>query len=173
MRKTRGASQGPARRLGGSAARRRTRTVPPSRRPAVEPPVSVSGRHGPLTRAQVVAAARTVLRAEARRADLAIAFVGRDRMRALNRQWKGQDRVTDVLAFPLPDPRGTLVGDIYICPWQAAQEATVRRIPLGEELTRLIVHGVLHVLGRKHPEGNGRTRSPMWERQEHLVRRLR
>ncbi len=42
-------------------------------------------------------------------------------------------------------------------------------MPLREELIRLVVHGTLHALGRTHPEGEGRTRSPMWRRQERYV----
>jgi probable rRNA maturation factor len=41
-----------------------------------------------------------------------------------------------------------------------------------EELVRLTVHGTLHVLGYDHPEGDHRTRSAMWRRQERYVKRL-
>ena len=40
-----------------------------------------------------------------------------------------------------------------------------------EELLRLVVHGVLHVLGYDHPDGESRERSAMWRRQETLVQR--
>jgi ssRNA-specific RNase YbeY (16S rRNA maturation enzyme) len=42
--------------------------------------------------------------------------------------------------------------------------------PLREELTRVVVHGALHVAGKTHPEGEGRTKSKMWRDQESLVR---
>ncbi|MGH7547863.1 MAG: rRNA maturation RNase YbeY, partial [Gemmatimonadales bacterium] len=75
-----------------------------------------------------------------------------------------------------PQPDGSLVGDIYICP-EAARRYVVRRGLGGREsvhaeLVRLVVHGTLHVLGYDHPEGRGRTRSAMWRRQERYVRRL-
>lgn len=117
--------------------------------------------------------AETVLRAERRRALLSLTFVGRDRMRALNLRWMGKRGPTDVLAFALENPGGTLAGDIYICPWVAAREARARRIPLRQELRRLVVHGVLHVLGYDHPGEGDRHRSPMWQRQERYVRALR
>ena len=94
-------------------------------------------------------------------------------MRALNTRWKGIPRPTDVLAFPLAQPDGALAGDIYICRWVAAREARARRLPLAQELRRLVVHGVLHVLGYQHPEGGERTASPMWRRQERYVKALR
>jgi rRNA maturation RNase YbeY len=139
---------------------------------AIDGRVSVAGRHAPLSRAAIVRTAASVLRTERRKADLSIGFLGRDAMRELNRRWTGHDRVTDVLAFPLRGPAGGLVGDIYICRLQAAREAGSRGVPLREELIRLVVHGVLHVLGYDHPEGAERVRSPMWKRQERLVRRL-
>jgi probable rRNA maturation factor len=45
-------------------------------------------------------------------------------------------------------------------------------VPVREEVARLVVHGTLHVLGREHPEDEGRTRSPMWRRQERLLAHL-
>jgi probable rRNA maturation factor len=114
-----------------------------------------------------------VLAKEGRTVDLSVAFVGLPRMRELNRRWKGADRPTDVLAFPLEQPGGGLAGDVYICRAVAAREAASRTLPLKEELLRLVVHGTLHVLGYDHPEGTGRTRSSMWRRQERYLACLR
>jgi len=99
-------------------------------------------------------------------------------MRRLNRRATGRRGLTDVLAFALPQPDGALLGDVYICP--AAAHRWVKNGGRGkgeggrveEELLRLAVHGTLHVLGYGHPDGPGRTRSAMWRRQEHYVRRL-
>jgi probable rRNA maturation factor len=94
-------------------------------------------------------------------------------MRRLNRRHTGRRGLTDVIAFALPQPDGTLVGDVYICP-DAARSGNGQRGTgnVAEELVRLAVHGTLHVLGYDHPEGRGRTRSAMWRRQERYVRRL-
>lgn len=134
--------------------------------------VGVTGRAAPLGRAQVDRTVRAVLAGERRRAAISISFVGRDRMQELHDRWKGQARPTDVLAFTLGGPAG-LVGDVYVCPWVAAREARALGIPLREELRRLVIHGVLHVLGYDHPDGPGRTRSAMWRRQERYLRSLR
>ena len=146
--------------------RTRTANPPPQR-------VKVAGRHAPLSRATVILAAETVLTAERRGAQLSISFLGRDAMRTMNRHWTARDALTDVLAFTLPLPDGSLAGDIYICPWVAAREARARGLPVRQEMVRLVVHGVLHVLGYDHPEDEERMKSPMWKRQERLVRRVK
>ncbi len=132
----------------------------------------IAGRHAPLSRPAIVRIAEGVLAAERRVAELSISFVGREGIRRLNHRWLGRNDLTDVIAFPLDLPGGRLAGDIYICRWVAAREARERSIPVRQELARLIVHGVLHVLGYEHPDGERRTGSAMWKRQERLVRRL-
>ena len=134
--------------------------------------VRVSGRHRLLAVDRVAHIVRKVLRGENQDAQISITFLGRDAMRRLNTQYLGTHRPTDVVAFRLPEPDGTLVGDVYLCPWVAEREACLRGISLEEELTRLIIHGTLHVLGHDHPDGSERTVSPMWERQEQYVRSL-
>jgi probable rRNA maturation factor len=124
-----------------------------------------------------VDAARRVLSWEgARRARVELTLLDAAAMRRLNRRATGRRGLTDVLSFALPQPDGRLVGDVYICPAAARRWAGNGQRDAGntvdEELLRLVVHGTLHVLGYDHPEGAGRTRSPMWRRQERYVRRL-
>ncbi|MGH7702248.1 MAG: rRNA maturation RNase YbeY [Gemmatimonadales bacterium] len=115
---------------------------------------------------------RAVLAGERRRAVLSVTFLDRGAIRRLNRRYLGHDRATDVLAFALPGPDGALMGDLYVCPVLAAREARARGIPLREELVRVLVHGMLHLLGHDHPDGPGRTRSAMWRRQERYVKAI-
>ena len=67
---------------------------------------------------------------------------------------------------------GAVIGDIYICPEVARDNAKRQGIPIGEEVLRLVVHGTLHVLGYEHPVGESRTESPMWRRQERILARV-
>ncbi len=128
----------------------------------------------PVARARLVFLAQSVLRAEGvRRALVSIAFVGSRRMAALNRQHLGHRGPTDILTFALgDDPGGGLVADVYICPEVARQQAHDHRVGVREELARLVVHGMLHACGWDHPESEDRVRSPMWRRQERLLRRF-
>ena len=129
------------------------------------------GRVRPLPDSLVRRVVAAVLDGERAEADVSVTFLGRDAMRRLNAEYKGHDRPTDVIAFPLTTPSG-IVGDVYVCPWVARREAAERRVPPKQELVRLIVHGSLHVLGWEHPEDESRVRSPMWRRQERYVERL-
>ncbi|MFI5311069.1 MAG: rRNA maturation RNase YbeY [Gemmatimonadales bacterium] len=117
--------------------------------------------------------ARSVLRAErVGQALLSIALVSKARIAALNAAHLNRRRPTDVIAFGFRrDPAGPVVGDIYIAPVVARANARLHGVSIREELSRLVVHGVLHVLGYDHPEGPGRERSDMWRRQERLLAR--
>ena len=124
-------------------------------------------------------AARRVLAWEgARGARVELTLLDAHAMRRLNRRVTGRRGLTDVLAFALPQPDGRVLGDVYICPAAAQRwvnnggRGTRDERRVEEELIRLAVHGTLHVLGYDHPDGPGRTRSPMWRRQERYVRRL-
>ena len=110
-----------------------------------------------------------MLEGERRDALISVTFLGRDSMRRLNAEHKGQGRAHRRARLRPADGAGRAVGDVYVCPWVAAREAKARGMPLREELIRLVVHGTLHALGRTHPEGEGRTRSAMWRRQERYV----
>jgi probable rRNA maturation factor len=132
----------------------------------------VSGRPQPLPLARVRRVVAAVLAGGRRRARMSVTFLGRDAMRRLNALHLGHDRPTDVISFGLRHPGGELVGDVYVCPWVAAREARARGIPLRQELIRLLVHGTLHALGYEHPDGERRTGSAMWRRQERYVEAL-
>ena len=74
-----------------------------------------------------------------------------------------------MIAFALGDVAAP-VGDVYLGAEQAARQAVEYGVSLAEELVRLTVHGTLHVFGYDHPDGPERVRSPMFVRQEALVR---
>ena len=99
-------------------------------------------------------------------AELGIAWVTPDEIRVLKAEHLGIDEATDVLSFPidgldpLPDGVPRSLGDVVICPAYAASNND----DLAAELRLLLVHGVLHLLGRDHEEDA--ERAEMWSRQE-------
>jgi probable rRNA maturation factor len=87
--------------------------------------------------------------------ELSIALVDDAAIRALNAQWRGLSRATDVLSFSqlegdFADRRGRLLGDVVISVETAAAQAAERHRSLDETVTRLLIHGVLHLLGHDH-----------------------
>jgi probable rRNA maturation factor len=135
--------------------------------------VSLEVARSPVSAARIAAAATLVLRSErAHTALLSVTLVGRSRMTRLNRQHLGRRGATDVIAFGFRDPAGAIIGDVYIAPEVAAANARRFAVPVREELLRLVVHGTLHALGHDHPEGESRSTSPMWARQERLLKRV-
>lgn len=99
---------------------------------------------------------------------LSIAFVSNRTMADLNRRHLGHRGGTDVITFALgrATPSSPLVGDIYVAPDVVSEQARRFRVPVREELARVVVHGVLHAVGHEHPDGDRREDSPMWKRQE-------
>jgi probable rRNA maturation factor len=69
-------------------------------------------------------------------------------IRKLNRQYRKIDRATDVLSFPFGDP--DLLGEIYISLQRAKIQAKRYGLTYNEELKRLLIHGLLHLIGYDH-----------------------
>ena len=134
--------------------------------------VAPDGTRSPLARERIEGVVRTVLAAEGiRDALVSVAIVSGRAITALNRKHLGHDAPTDVIAFGLKgtDAMVPVIGDIYIAPEVARDRAAELGVGVREEVARLAVHGTLHVLGYDHPEGEDRTTSAMWKRQERLV----
>ena len=87
------------------------------------------------------------------------------RSKELNREYRGKDRPTDVLSFPMDDP--VLLGDVVISIERAAEQAERYGFSEDEELARLLVHGTLHLLGFDHKNG-GRQAAKMKRKEEEL-----
>lgn len=86
-----------------------------------------------------------------------VRLAGEREMRELNRAFRGQDRATDVLSFPLGEklPGGRYAGDVLICLPVAEEQARRHGQSLGRELLLLAIHGLLHLQGRDHETDQG------------------
>lgn len=99
--------------------------------------------------------------------DIVIKLGDREESRNLNLRYLEKDYPTDVLSFPFNEqlPDGLYIGDIFICYPVAQEQAKENCVTLEEELFRLMVHGLLHLLGYDHETDAG----GMLELQEQLM----
>jgi probable rRNA maturation factor len=136
--------------------------------------VECDGTRIPVATDKLAELSRQVLRAlKVPRAMISITFVSSRKSAVLNKRHLGHAGATDVITFALgADPSGTVIGDIYICPDVARAQAQAHAVGVREEIARLVVHGTLHACGWEHPEDDARTTSPMWRRQEQLLKRF-
>ena len=88
--------------------------------------------------------------------ELSVALVDDATIHALNRTYRHKDKATDVLAFPLQEialparAAPGLLGDVILSIETARRQAARHRRPLLAELTMLLAHGLLHLLGHDH-----------------------
>ncbi len=125
----------------------------------------------PALERSIEAAIRTVFEAEdAEAAEISVALLPNESIRAIHRDYLGDDTPTDVITFPLREPGRPLIGDVYIGVEYAGEQARTAGVSFEEEIVRLAVHAALHLLGWEHPESDDRFASPMYLRQEELVK---
>ncbi len=112
-----------------------------------------------VRQASLIQLAEHVLKAAGEsESELSLDLVGDVRIRRLNREYRRQDRITDVLAFPtreavLPgglSPASGMLGDVVICLPTAVRQARESARSIDDELAMLLVHGVLHLCGYDH-----------------------
>jgi probable rRNA maturation factor len=100
------------------------------------------------------------LTASGRLIELSVRLAGDDEVRALNSKWRGKDKATNVLSFPLANSddlleanildRELLLGDIILARGVCEAEAVEKGVSVQEHATHLLVHGTLHLLGYDH-----------------------
>ena len=112
-------------------------------------------------------------------AEVGILLVGDRRMRGLNRRYRGKDRTTDVLAFAMREARTPhaarrtpeMLGDVVIAVPTAVRQAKQGQRSLDEELTALLVHGILHLCGYDHERSENEARR-MHRRERMILRSI-
>ena len=93
---------------------------------------------------------------DAKESIFTIIFVTKEEIHELNKQYRGVDRVTDVISFALEDVNDVsltdvrVLGDIYICIDRMKEQALEYNHSETRELSFLTVHGLLHLLGYAH-----------------------
>ena len=96
----------------------------------------------------------------ARPVEISVRLTGDEEVRALNSEWRGKDKPTNVLSFPMTeadelahsDGEGPelMLGDIVLARGVCEREAAEKAVPVETHATHLLVHGTLHLLGYDH-----------------------
>ena len=112
------------------------------------------------TEAAIAESAYASLSDSERPVEISVTLTGDDEVRALNAKWRGKDKATNVLSFPMADEldlnranvaeRELLLGDIVLARGVCAREAEEKHVSFQEHAAHLVVHGTLHLLGYDH-----------------------
>jgi probable rRNA maturation factor len=114
------------------------------------------GPHAGIERAEIARRAKAMLRAvQMPNGELSIVLTDDEQIKKLNREYRGKDRPTDVLAFSMREGdfarlAGDLLGDVIVSVPSARKQALSRKAKVLEEVTMLLAHGLLHLLGWDH-----------------------
>jgi probable rRNA maturation factor len=120
---------------------------------------------------RAIETAASMVGADTGDAELAVMLTDDAGIRVLNKNWRGQDKPTNVLSFPALQPTGSspddaprMLGDIAIAWETTRREADEEQKPFDHHLSHLAVHGFLHLVGYDHDNDVGA------EAMEHLER---
>ena len=102
--------------------------------------------------------------------EITLAFVEDDHMKSLNKQFRGKNKVTDVLSFS--GFEDSELGELVLCGAVIDSQAKDNGLKRREELGYLLIHGVLHLLGYEHEKG-GQAAKEMFELQDNVFDVLR
>jgi probable rRNA maturation factor len=98
-----------------------------------------------------------------------LAFVSPTVIRRLNREYRGYDKTTDVLSFPFKNSE--ILGEVLICLPVANKQAKEFKHSVQEEITVLLVHGLLHLFGFDHQKPKAAAK--MFEFQKKILKKLK
>jgi probable rRNA maturation factor len=112
--------------------------------------------------------------------EISVRLTGDEQVRALNAEWRGKDKATNVLSFPMQDRSELqaatvagpelLLGDIALARGVCEAEAAEKHVTAEQHATHLIVHGTLHLLGYDH--ANDSDAADMEAREVRALERL-
>lgn len=107
-----------------------------------------------LTRRAIAAAFSVIDNQPEKAVSISLLFADDAEIRALNADWRQQDKPTNVLSFPASHPPGVpgpiLLGDIVLAYETCAREAEAEHKKMADHVTHLVIHGTFHLLGYDH-----------------------
>jgi len=93
--------------------------------------------------------------------EIGLKFVGDKEIRKLNKKFRKIDKATDVLSFEMNED--SILGDVVISKETAKRNAKRFKVSLNDEIKRLVIHGILHLLGYDHIKPQDRKKMRMLE----------
>ena len=109
-------------------------------------------------------------------------FVSEKTISDINQKYREINHPTDVLSFAERDRKekfinpaltNNFLGDIYLCPAWIKKQATRQGINFEEELTRVLIHGILHLIGYEHVGVSEEKAKEMFQKQEEIVNQFK
>ena len=108
------------------------------------------------------------------RVEISLTIVEKDEIQQINRDFRGIDKVTDVLSFPqfeadeeVPEDGEIILGDVVICKEKAQEQAQEFGHSFEREIVYLFIHSICHLLGYDHEEDD--EKAVMREREEEIM----
>ncbi len=86
-------------------------------------------------------------RAAKKAGNVSVAFLEEEEIKKINKEYRGKETVTDVLSF---SGEGDYLGEILICPSYVEKQVKKRDLSFEKEIERVLIHGLLHLLGYNH-----------------------
>lgn len=122
--------------------------------------INISGGDKNVSKESLKKVAEKVLKLEKSKLDLSIALVDSSEIRKLNKKYRKKDKATDVLSF------GEDMNQIVIC----TDEVKKNGEDFKKELTRVLIHGVLHILGYEHEKGGKKEKEMLSKQEDYLLK---
>jgi probable rRNA maturation factor len=132
------------------------------------------------TEAAIAESAFPQLATSERPVEISVLLTSDEKVRELNAQYRGKDKPTNVLSFPMVDPKDLrdaifanpelLLGDVILARGVCEAEAADKGVGVEQHATHLLIHGTLHLLGYDHQ--NDREAADMESREVRALRRL-
>ncbi len=110
--------------------------------------------------------------------EINVFFVSEKVIKDLNKKFRKINRSTDVLSFAERDQKEKFInpvltdnflGEVYLCPNWIKKQAVQQGINFEEELTRVLIHGILHLVGYEHQEVSKSESEKMFQKQEEII----
>ena len=110
---------------------------------------------------------KETLKKEKKSGEVSLVLAGNEYVKEMNLKYRSVNRETDVLAFPMDEE---ILGDIVISVEKVQEQAVSYRQSFEEEMARIIIHGVLHLLG--YNDSNKHESKRMHARQEQILKEV-